>query len=228
MLFCGAFVTKLDSSEDIRSNYETRGFAHLRSFISPQVARGFIARLKADLSRQGLTFEKLEKEQPLLSRAAAEMYGYHYAPMATFHWGMTPAVEAFIKRPLFPTYAYFRIYRAGDICRVHGDRPACEHSISLTLDYSDGIVWPLEIATTPINSPYERADEAFRLDEQAIGLPMEPGDAVLYRGVHYHHGRTIPNPNSWSAHLFLHWVERDGPHADSAFDGNFPPDRINL
>ena len=23
-------------------------------------------------------------------------------------------------------------------------------------------------------------------------------------------GRTAPNPNRWSAHLFLHWVERDG------------------
>jgi hypothetical protein len=27
-----------------------------------------------------------------------------------------------------------------------------------------------------------------------------------------------PNPNSWSAHLFLHWVEKDGRYRDQAFD----------
>ena len=42
--------------------------------------------------------------------------------------------------------------------------------------------------------------------------------AVLYRGVQHRHGRIKPNPNRWSAHLFLHWVDRDGPHAAQAFD----------
>jgi hypothetical protein len=52
---------------------------------------------------------------------------------------------------------------------------------------------------------------------------MEVGDAVIYRGVHRAHGRTTPNPNRWSAHLFLHWVARDGPYSDQAFDGQPPP-----
>jgi hypothetical protein len=29
--------------------------------------------------------------------------------------------------------------------------------------------------------------------------------------MHRRHGRTTPNPNGWSAHLFLHWVERGAP-----------------
>jgi hypothetical protein len=48
---------------------------------------------------------------------------------------------------------------------------------------------------------------------------LEVGDAVLYYGVRYPHGRTTPNPNTWSAHLFLHFVDRNGPHAGEAFDG---------
>ena len=40
---------------------------------------------------------------------------------------------------------------------------------------------------------------------------MEVGDAVLYQGVNYAHGRITPNPNAWSAHLFLHFVDRNGP-----------------
>jgi hypothetical protein len=47
---------------------------------------------------------------------------------------------------------------------------------------------------------------------------MSAGDAVMYRGVNHRHGRLDPNPNSWSAHLFLHWVDPNGPYADHAFD----------
>nr|WP_218821370.1 hypothetical protein [Sphingomonas laterariae] len=49
-------------------------------------------------------------------------------------------------------------------------------------------------------------------------VEMQPGDGVLYRGIDLRHGRTQPNPNQWSAHLFLFWVERDGPFAQHAFD----------
>jgi hypothetical protein len=37
---------------------------------------------------------------------------------------------------------------------------------------------------------------------------MNVGDAVLYRGVNHRHGRLRPNPNAWSANLFLHWIDR--------------------
>jgi hypothetical protein len=57
---------------------------------------------------------------------------------------------------------------------------------------------------------------------------MEIGDAVAYRGVEHRHGRTTPNPNAWSAHLFLHWVVPDGPHADRVFDGKGVPQPVEL
>ena len=53
---------------------------------------------------------------------------------------------------------------------------------------------------------------------RSVLLPMGSGDAVMYQGVNHRHGRLQPNPNSWSAHLFLHWVDADGPHSDQAFD----------
>jgi hypothetical protein len=57
---------------------------------------------------------------------------------------------------------------------------------------------------------------------------MQVGDAVLYRGVQHRHGRITPNPNGWSAHLFLHWVERDGRYRDNAFDGQVKPAKVNF
>jgi hypothetical protein len=51
---------------------------------------------------------------------------------------------------------------------------------------------------------------------------MQVGDAVLYQGVRHRHARVTPNPNGWSIHLFLHWVDRDGPFREHAFDGRIP------
>jgi hypothetical protein len=100
--------------------------------------------------------------------------------------------------------------------------------LSLTLGYADGVPWPLEVARRPIAEPYERADTAFTPDEDMAGVPMAAGDAVLYQGVHHHHGRTTPNPNRWSAHLFLHWVDRDGPFAEEAFDRQQVPATVEF
>jgi hypothetical protein len=124
-------------------------------------------------------------------------------------------------RDLLPTYNYFRLYRKDDICRVHSDRPACEHSLSLTLGYSDGLVWAFEIGAEPIVHPGPIENDFEGAPYATIA--MRPGDAVLYRGVAHRHGRVTPNPNRWSAHMFLHWVDRDGPHAAQAFDAMAAP-----
>lgn len=184
--------------------------------------------MKLDFARQNIELNQLAKQGPLLARPAPEIYGYHYPMFAAFHWGITAAITNAVGLPLLPTYCYFRLYRARDICKVHGDRPACEHSLSLTLGYSDDLNWPLEVARRAIAKPYARADLEFSDEEDPASVGMAPGDAVLYRGVHHHHGRTMPNPNRWSAHLFLHWVERDGEFAGEAFDKQPPPERIEF
>ena len=213
---------------DTTSEYRTSGYAHLPAFVPREICTALLARMKADLARQGVQLASLEQQGPLLRSRAPELYGHHYPLFASFLWGLTPAIEKLIGEALLPTYAYFRLYRAGDICRVHGDRPACEHSLSLTLAYSDELAWPLEVSARRVDQPYARADEQFAPEEAAGSVAMRAGDAVLYQGVHHHHGRTIPNPNRWSAHLFLHWVARNGPYADQAFDGQLPPAQVSF
>lgn len=209
-------------------DYRANGYAHLPGFVAREICTALIARMQTDLKRQGIPLASLAQQGPLLKASAIELYGHHYPMFASFLWGMTPAIERMLGEALLPTYAYFRLYRQGDICRVHGDRQACEHSLSLTLAYSDDVAWPLEVAARRTDQPYARADEQFLVDEAAGSVAMAAGDAVLYQGVHHHHGRTTPNPNQWSAHLFLHWVARDGPYASHAFDGQPPPPTVNF
>lgn len=202
--------------------YRDKGYLALPGFVPRDVTHAFLATLKSDLIRGGVSFSQLRRSSPLLKADAVEVYGMQYTPMASFLWGMTPAISALVGRDLRPTYSYFRVYRAGDICRVHSDRHACEHSLSLLLAASDDKAWPLEVGSRAIEQPRERADADFG-DEAYDAVAMSPGDGVLYQGVHRLHGRITPNPNRWSAHLFLHWVDPAGPYADQAFEGKTIP-----
>lgn len=211
----------------VDGNYRSNGYALLRGLIAPEVGQAFLRQLKVDLQIESIALADVSDYPNLLHRPAFEIYGYHYPPMLFFLWGLTPIMCDLVGKDLLPTYDYLRIYREGDICRVHSDRPSCEHSLSLTLDYSDGVPWPLDIARARDEGPSARVDENFGPHDYAA-LAMEVGDAVLYQGVNHRHGRVTPNPNGWSAHLFLHWVDRDGPYRDAAFDGRPPGGAVNF
>ncbi len=203
-------------------SYHDSGYAHVQNLIAPEVANAFLQMLRRDIGPGAIPLSRVKEHPNLLARPAFEVYGHHYPPMLQFLWGLTPIVSEIIGRELLPTYDYFRIYRRGDVCRVHFDRYSCEHSLSLTLGYSDGEAWDLEIGKTRHDAPSAQVEEGFGAEPRAA-IPMAVGDAVLYQGVHHRHGRTRPNPNAWSAHLFLHWVDKNGPQREHAFDGQIKP-----
>ncbi len=202
----------------IEGDYVRDGYALVRGLVPPDVCAAVLHRLKTDIERAGRRLEEMESESALLRQPTNELYGYHYPPLLMLLWGLTPAMEMLSERTLLPTYDFFRIYRKGDICRVHADRPSCEHSVSLTLAYSDDRPWSLEVGEEPV-APFTTQIENGFGDTPFSSLEMMPGDAVVYNGITRRHGRVTPNANRWSAHLFCHWVDADGPHAGHAFDG---------
>jgi hypothetical protein len=197
-------------------DYQQNGYALVESLLAREVCNAFLDQFQRAVAKSGAHLSEFNHLSDVLRREAVEMYSYHFPPMLTLLWGLTPIAEQVSGKTLLPSYSYFRIYREGDVLRVHSDRPSCEHSMSLTLDYSDGVPWNLELERSNCE-PSLRIEDDFG-PEAPASLVMQPGDAVVYRGVQRRHGRTVPNPNGWSAHLFLHWVERDGPYADHAFD----------
>ncbi|MCH2496469.1 MAG: hypothetical protein MK104_05590 [Erythrobacter sp.] len=196
--------------------YEKDGYAPLPAFLSKQLVRTVYERTVQELNLQKPRQEFVAQGN-LLTKPAIEVYSHIYPPLAGFLWGMTPAIEAHVGKRLVPSYAYFRIYQRGDVCKVHSDRHACEHSLSLMLAASDGAAWGLSVGKTRRAEP--SGDVSTDFDGETYGtVPMVPGDAVIYQGVHHRHGRLEPNPNAWSAHAFLHWVDPAGPYAEQAFD----------
>ena len=196
--------------------YQTNGYVLLEQLFPPIVLAVFHGKLQKDLNLNADS--AFVSHTPLLTKPALEVYSRRYVPMASFHWGLTPTAAAIAGCELIPTYAYFRVYQKDDVCLVHPDRAACEHSMSLTLELADNKPWALCVAKEHLEVHAPSADPTFRPDEAFAELPMRAGDAVMYRGVNHRHGRIEPNPNRWSAHLFLHWVDANGPFADQAFD----------
>jgi hypothetical protein len=200
----------------IEGDYGKNGYATIRGLVPPEVALNLFKQIEIDLKAAGKSFQTFAQMQPLSKRQTVDISGHFYRPLTTFLWGMTPIMEQLTGASLLPAYDYFRIYQYGDVCRVHSDRPSCEHSVSLTLHYSNGVAWPLEVGSVPVTEEGPCVDDFG--DEPYHSVAMQPGDAVLYRGIDLRHGRMQPNPNDWSAHLFLFWVERDGPFRQHAFD----------
>jgi hypothetical protein len=196
-------------------SYAADGYELLSGLVQTDIAGAYLRILKRAIDRAGQA--PIEDPSPVLTKKTYEIYAQQFTPMLTFLWGLTPAIRKVTGLDLVPTYAYTRVYQKGDVLRVHTDREACEHSLSLTLGYSDGLRWPLDMGR-------DRHERGFPMQDTFGGLPhvslrMNAGDAVLYKGFYHAHGRLTPNPNRWSAHMFLHWVDRKGPFADQAFDG---------
>jgi len=114
---------------------------------------------------------------------------------------LRPRVEKASGLELFPTYSYFRVYKRGDVLDKHKDRPACEISVTLALGYEPDRPWPIWI-------------EGLQRDAR---VTLEAGDALVYRGIDCAHWREA-FAGRRCAQTFLHYVDRNGPHAAWRFD----------
>lgn len=210
----------MTDSAELRRRYDTEGYALIKRAAPPEVVRNLLAIIHTNMTAKPGLLESFLSEPRVNEKPAYEFYGYRLPSVMAFHWGLTSRIADITGKDLLPTYAFFRVYPKGDRCLVHSDRASCEHSFSMALGYADDLIWPFEIDET-----YYDAENAagIKAEKDFTGAPnkalnLSPGDAILYHGVNYRHGRTTPNPNRWSAHMFLHWVDADGPFRDWAFD----------
>ncbi|MBO0716964.1 MAG: hypothetical protein J2P55_06475, partial [Rhizobiales bacterium] len=115
---------------------------------------------------------------------------------------LRPRIEESSGLSLLPTYSYFRLYKRGDALPRHRDRPACEISVSLNIGQKPSDPWPLFVES----------------DRESYAALLNPGDGLLYRGIDLFHWREAYRGEALGQ-VFLHYVDRDGPHADQKFDG---------
>jgi predicted 2-oxoglutarate/Fe(II)-dependent dioxygenase YbiX len=176
--------------------FKEKGYVHLKDFLVEQNCKELTTELKK-LVEQGKT---TKDSQCPLSEAVHGAYVFD-----KLLEDLTPHFEQASGLKLFPTYSYARLYNTQDEeLKIHRDRPACEISVTLTLDF-EGDVWPIFMGANEDKS-------------NATEIKMNVGDAVLYRGCDIHHWREPYKEGKWQAQVFLHYVDQNGPHAEWKYD----------
>ncbi len=123
---------------------------------------------------------------------------------------LLPIMEHESNLKLKPIYSYNRVYYGGSELVRHKDRPSCEISASISLNYkyeNKNYKWPLCMGDMPI--------------------VINVGDGVIYKGTKIEHWRPIfSQPQTcWHHQLFIHYVDLNGPYRD--FEMEKDSDTIN-
>jgi hypothetical protein len=178
----------------IADDYELRGFVVLRSLLGPQLLEHLTT--YAGLLRDTGSFE-VDDQVP------GSLRTYGAAGFDALLPSVADTLSQALGRPLVPTYSFARFYTRGQELYPHRDRAECEHSVTVHLAGEGDVAWPIWL----------RLD-----DEEPESVDLAPGDAMVYRGDRALHWRD-PLDAEWYLQVFLHFVDREGPHADRAYDG---------
>jgi hypothetical protein len=180
------------SAEALR--FQTEGYATLRALVRPPLLdvlyRYSLARAEAG---------NMAVDDPICQGTPS---AYADPVMEELLFRLIPSISNVSGVSVYPTYSYFRVYHRGDRLARHSDRPACEISLTLNLGYDAPSAWPIFVQTG--RGPAQ--------------IDLEPGDALLYRGIEREHWRE-QFEGAHSAQVFLHYVNQNGPHTDRRFDG---------
>ena len=142
-------------------------------------------------------------------------YLYSYPVFESVLLQLMPKIEALTGLKLCPSYSYARVYREGQELKQHLDRPSCEISATLTLNYKSDYLWPIFVES----------------NGQKIPVELDVGDLMIYRGCDVTHWRERFTSEVWMQ-VFLHYIDKNGPYyPEYAFDKrteNIPRDYKDL
>lgn len=173
--------------------FDHQRYVVVRSFLEPSICSFAYqyALKKAELGKM------TEDDGQVPGSSAA----YGDALMEMLMEEIRPQVESIIGLSLFPTYAFFRVYRRGNILKKHTDRPSCEISLTLNLGSEDSTPWPIYM-----QGPLGVAE-----------VQLGSGDGVIYRGCEVFHWRN-PFEGLSQVQVFFHYINQHGPYLEWKFD----------
>jgi hypothetical protein len=169
--------------------FKTRGYAPISDLIHPfhiaALRRYYRHRIRTGSIRLG------DGQSPL-------RYVAYNDPVARFfHQHIAKTVAAVAGEPVKPSYVYLASYLSGAELKKHTDRPQCEFSVTLCLDFSPEPAlktpWPIEL-DTPGGS---------------VKVYQALGDGLAYRGTRLPHYRGILGEGKTSTSIFFHYVPEE-------------------
>lgn len=195
---------------DPHIEFENKKYLHLKGFLDKENCEQLALILKSEAEKWGWKDPQCPGSNSIRDSATFDKLLLDLLP----HFEVASGLK------LLPTYAYARLYKPGEVLKIHQDRPACEVSATLTLGI-EGDPWPIYMGY-PSSEPTEcsrlNKDNEVVFAKDAQKISMDVGDAVLYRGCEMYHWRDEYKEGIWQAQVFLHYVDANGPHAEWIYD----------
>jgi predicted 2-oxoglutarate/Fe(II)-dependent dioxygenase YbiX len=202
----------MDNNMNTTQEFKQKGYVHLKDFLHEDSCKDFTKELKR------LVDQKQTTKDPQCPLSEAVHGSISFDKLLE---DLTPHLELVSGLELYPTYSYARLYNTqGEILETHRDRPACEISVTLTLGF-EGEVWPIYMATeaTEQDGTLKIGEHNAKFYVKNISeIKMSVGDVVMYRGCDIYHWREPYKEGKWQAQVFLHYVDKNGPHAEWKYD----------
>ena len=178
-------------SDATRAQFDRDGFATLENLLPAEHVRE-LGRYFQELAAQGYLHR--HDDRGTLRHVA------HNHPVARFwHDQLNERVAQLAGQPTKPSYSFVSLYIAGGNLAWHTDRPPCEYTITLLLDYApldaDGrSSWALKVTDR---------QGTVHLHHQRIG------EGLILKGRELVHGRDVLPDGHRSASLLFHFVNAD-------------------
>ncbi len=194
----------------------------LRDFL-PQEMIDMAMDMWRSCEETGIKFIDTEKKDityknPLSSIGKSD--GGYCTPWGVgLHGYIHKKLKDYIDLDLRETYSYTRKYVRGAYLGTHTDRPACEISATLCLDYltDDNTPWPIWVRNDKnyagvdpeiVKAESQDIPQRLRKDNHCYSVSLEPGDILLYQGPNIPHWRDYLL-GEYSYHLFVHFFNAD-------------------
>jgi hypothetical protein len=169
--------------------FRDRGYAPLRDLIHPLHVAALRRYYRGQVRRGA--FRLGDEQNPLRYVAKNETVARF------FHHQLTGITSMIAGQPVKPSYVYFASYLSGAELIKHTDRPQCEFSITLCLDFSPEPVcetsWPVRLETP----------------RGMVAVYQALGDGLVYRGPRVPHYRDPLPKGRTSTSIFFHYVAED-------------------
>jgi len=144
--------------------------------------------------------------------------GYCFPPAVALHRWLRDNLRDVLSLQLTETYSYTRKYERGAYLKSHTDRPSCEISATICLDYKtdDNTPWKIWVQNdrnyvdemNDQQAIYEKTQALPQKQRTGVSVALEVGDVLLYQGPNIPHWRDYLL-GDYSYHMFLHFIKRD-------------------
>lgn len=214
-------VKWLERSNALTKEFIKNRYVVLRNFIPKEILQITLDNWKTIEHNEKMFDSCMAQEEDITYNTPEtqkwKSHGCHtFPPAVGLHRWLKDKLNETFELVLEETYNYSRKYVRGAILKAHTDRPSCEISTTICLDYKtdDNTPWKIWLNNEK-NWIVEKDDQLSLYDKvqnvprserkKSISVSLEPGDVLVYQGPNVVHWRDTL-VGDYSYHIFCHFV----------------------